>query len=121
MLFCFLQIMIYLVDKVLPKEYFAHNLRALTVDMAVFRSYLCMKLPKLASHLLCLQEDSRDSCTGANVEPPLTNVFTMQWFLTLFSTCLPLETVHKVWDCVLLDGCEILIRTSLAIWSKLAK
>lgn len=58
------QIMIYLVDRVLPKEYFAHNLRALTVDMAVFRSYLSMKLPKLSSHLQRLQEQAKDDSTG---------------------------------------------------------
>ena len=34
---------------------------------------------------------------GTSYEPPLTNVFTMQWFLTLFSTCLPRETVLRVW------------------------
>jgi len=56
--------MVYLVDHMLPKEYFAHNLRALTVDMAVFRSYLTMKLPKLSAHLRKLQEEARDSYTG---------------------------------------------------------
>lgn len=58
---------------------------------------------------------------GVNVEPPLTNVFTMQWFLTMFATCLPMSTVLKVWDCAMLDGSEILIRTALALWTKLAK
>jgi len=58
---------------------------------------------------------------GGNVEPPLTNVFTMQWFLTMFATCLPMATVLKIWDCVMLDGSEILIRTALALWTKLAK
>lgn len=52
-------------------------------------------------------------------EPPLTNVFTMQWFLTLFSTCLPKETVLRVWDLILLDGNEVLQRTALAIWKTL--
>lgn len=59
--------------------------------------------------------------TGVNVEPPLTNVFTMQWFLTMFATCLPMPTVLKIWDCVMVDGSEILIRTALALWTKLAK
>ncbi|KAF6030165.1 TBC1D30 [Bugula neritina] len=53
-----LKIMVYLVDHMLPKEYFAHNLRALTVDMAVFRTYLAMKLPKLSAHLTKLQQES---------------------------------------------------------------
>ena len=59
-----IQVMIYIVDCMLPNEYFAHNLRALTVDMAVFRCYLNMKLPKLSSHLEKLQRESMDSPTG---------------------------------------------------------
>ena len=56
---------------------------------------------------------------GTSYEPPLTNVFTMQWFLTLFSTCLPRETVLRVWDLILLEGNEVLLRTALAIWTQL--
>ena len=56
---------------------------------------------------------------GTSFEPPLTNVFTMQWFLTLFSTCLPRDTVLRVWDLILLEGNEILLRTALAIWKGL--
>lgn len=59
--------------------------------------------------------------TGASYEPPLTNVFTMQWFLTLFATCLPKHIVLRVWDSILLEGSEILLRTALAIWGKLTK
>lgn len=58
---------------------------------------------------------------GASYEPPLTNVFTMQWFLTLFATCLPKHIVLRVWDSILLEGSEILLRTALAIWGKLTK
>ena len=43
----------------------------------------------------------------------------MQWFLTLFSTCLPRETVLRVWDLILLEGNEVLLRTALAIWKRL--
>lgn len=56
---------------------------------------------------------------GTSYEPPLTNVFTMQWFLTLFSTCLPRDTVLRVWDLILLEGNEVLLRTALAIWKGL--
>lgn len=59
--------MVYVVDYMLPKEYFAHNLRALTVDMAVFRKYLSMKLPKLSTHLVKLQQESLDTTTGRSL------------------------------------------------------
>uniref|UniRef100_A0A8B9U9V3 Rab-GAP TBC domain-containing protein n=1 Tax=Anas zonorhyncha TaxID=75864 RepID=A0A8B9U9V3_9AVES len=54
-------------------------------------------------------------------EPPLTNVFTMQWFLTLFATCLPNHTVLKIWDSVFFEGSEIILRVALAIWAKLGE
>ncbi|EPY75205.1 TBC1 domain family member 30 isoform 3 [Camelus ferus] len=51
-----LKIMIYLIDKVLPESYFANSLRALSVDMAVFRDLLRLKLPELSQHLDTLQK-----------------------------------------------------------------
>ncbi|XP_062374417.1 TBC1 domain family member 30 isoform X2 [Sardina pilchardus] len=115
-----LKVMIYLIDKVLPDSYFANNLRALSVDMAVFRDLLRIKLPELSQHLHHLQKAAnRDG--GGSYEPPLTNVFTMQWFLTMFATCLPRHTVLKIWDSVFFQGSEVLLRVALAIWAKLGE
>lgn len=74
--------------------------------------------------ILILREILRNKRTiyfsaGLVYEPPLTNIFTMQWFLTLFSTCLPRETLLRVWDLILLEGNEVLLRTALAIWTQL--
>ncbi|KAM3833328.1 TBC1 domain family member 30 [Vipera latastei] len=113
-----LKIMIYLIDKVLPDSYFVNNLKALSVDMAVFRDLLRMKLPELSQHLDTLQRAVNKE-SGGGYEPPLTNVFTMQWFLTLFATCLPNHTVLKIWDSVFFEGSEIILRVALAIWAKL--
>ncbi|CAO2582191.1 TBC1 domain family member 30 [Lemmus lemmus] len=115
-----LKVMIYLIDKVLPESYFVNNLRALSVDMAVFRDLLRMKLPELSQHLDALQRTANKE-SGGGYEPPLTNVFTMQWFLTLFATCLPNHTVLKIWDSVFFEGSEIILRVSLAIWAKLGE
>ncbi|XP_074596600.1 TBC1 domain family member 30-like isoform X2 [Brevipalpus obovatus] len=111
-----LKVMIYLIEGVLPTSYFANNLRGLSVDMAAFRDLLRLRLPDLARHLERLQNDAQDYTTGASYEPPLINVFTMQWFLTLFSNCLPKPIVLRIWDLIFLEGNEILIRTALAIW-----
>ncbi|KAL8621790.1 hypothetical protein ACOMHN_016277 [Nucella lapillus] len=116
-----LKVMIYLIDHVLPESYFDNNLRALSVDMAVFRDLLRLTLPTLSRHLDRLQHAAQDVNTGACYEPPLTNVFTMQWFLTLFATCLPKEVVLRVWDAILLEGSEVLLRTALCLWGKLAR
>jgi hypothetical protein len=56
--------MIYLIEGVLPESYFANNLRGLSVDMAVFRDLLRLRLPALSRHLEQLQHDARDSATG---------------------------------------------------------
>jgi hypothetical protein len=140
-----LKVMIFMIEGILPECYFTNNLRGLSVDMAVFRDLLGLRLPKLSKHLDDLQNDANDGCSrnfcsltfsilanisrlkdfssfhylAANYEPPLTNVFTMQWFLTLFSTCLPSKTVLRVWDLILLEGNEVLLRTALAIWKGL--
>ncbi|XP_051748209.1 TBC1 domain family member 30 isoform X4 [Ctenopharyngodon idella] len=115
-----LKVMIYLIDKVLPDSYFANNLRALSVDMAVFRDLLRLKLPELSQHLHHLQKAANRE-GGGSYEPPLTNVFTMQWFLTMFATCLPHHTVLKIWDSVFFEGSEMLLRVALAIWAKLGE
>ncbi|KMQ91663.1 tbc1 domain family member 30 [Lasius niger] len=114
------KVMIYLIEGVLPEGYFADNLRGLSVDMAVFRDLLRSRLPKLSKHLEALQSDAKDKATGNSYEPPLTNVFTMQWFLTLFCHCLPQEAVLRVWDLIFLEGNEVLLRTALAIWEGLS-
>ncbi|KAJ0056879.1 hypothetical protein NL108_000673 [Boleophthalmus pectinirostris] len=115
-----LKVMIYLIDKVLPESYFANNLRALSVDMAVFRDLLRLKLPRLSQHLHHLQKTANKEA-GGSYEPPLTNVFTMQWFLTMFATCLPAPTVLKIWDSVFFEGSEVLFRVALAIWERLGE
>lgn len=59
-----LQVMIYLIDRVLPESYFDNNLRALSVDMAVFRDLLHLTFPTLSKHLDRLQHAAQDVATG---------------------------------------------------------
>jgi hypothetical protein len=87
----------------------------LQVDMAVFRELLGNKLPKLARHLQKLQYSTNEP----SVEPPLINVFTMQWFLTLFCNCLPMICVLRIWDLIMIEGSDVLLRTALTLWKKM--
>lgn len=106
-----IKIMIYLIEGVLPPGYFSGALTGIQADMGVFRELLDTRLPRLSKHLQKLQ--------GQTNEPPLINVFTMQWFLTLFCTCLPFPCVLRVWDLILTDGGDVLLRTALALWELL--
>lgn len=87
----------------------------LQADIDVFRELLGNKLPKLARHLQKLQYPTNEP----SVEPPLINVFTMQWFLTLFCNCLPMSSVLRIWDLIMIEGSDVLLRTALAIWKLL--
>lgn len=84
----------------------------LQADMAVFRELLGYKLPKLARHLEKLQGSTQEP----SFEPPIINVFTIQWFLTLFCNCLPMSYVLRIWDLIMIEGSDILLRAALSIW-----
>ena len=128
------QVMVFLIDYVLPENYFAQNLYALSADMAAFREVLPRFLPELSAHIQHLQDSasgsirkaySRDSPPDSGseraYEPPLADVFTMQWFLTMFATALPRKASRRVWDAILLDGSETLLYTGIAIMAVLEK
>ncbi|XP_067863952.1 TBC1 domain family member 30-like [Heptranchias perlo] len=115
-----LKVLVYLLDRVLPDNYFANSLSALTVDVAVFHDLLRIKLPELSQHLDSLCRAAKKANDGRCVLP-LTSVVTMQWFLTLFTSCLPKETILRVWDAVFFEGSEVLLRVALAIWAQLGE
>ena len=108
-----LMILIYLIDRILP-DFFSNNLHALAMDITVFDQWLKISNPQLHLHLQKLQSSHE------TYEPPLLNVFTIQWFLTLFATCLPREVTLRVWDVLMIEGSEVLFRTGLLLWSKLS-
>ncbi len=123
-----LKVMVHLIDYVLPENYFAQNLYALSVDMATFRELLKHILPELSQHIESLQKEASGTIKKAyssesppdiqsihSYEPPLADVFTMQWFLTIFASALPRKATRRVWDLIFLDGSEVLLYTGVAI------
>ena len=116
-----LKVMIYLIDHVLPNNYFSNRLRLLAVDLAVFRHLLACNYPQLSQHLDNLQKQATSTDDGIFYEPPLTNVFLMQWLLTLYATCLPQPALLRFWDCLLLNGSDALLSAGLHIFQKLSK
>ena len=126
----------YLIEHVFPKDFFTHKLEGLSVDIAVFRDLIAFYLPELSGHLEMIREaasksmqtvttnsfssggDAEDPADSSPVlyEPPLTNLFTMQWFLTLYATVLPRDTALRVWDAILLEGSEVVFYAALVVW-----
>lgn len=56
--FSYFQILIFLLESVLPDGYFDQSLRALSVDITVLRLLLQQVLPQVASHLEKLRKKS---------------------------------------------------------------
>lgn len=110
------QVMIYLIEGIFPEGYFGKYLIGLRVDMAVVDEMIAILLPALNEHMNGLSLDKELMCES---DPPLVNMYTMQWFMTLFTNCLPRKLVLRIWDLLLLEGNEILIRTALGIWEHL--
>ena len=44
-----------------------------------------------------------------------TSIYASSWFLTLFTSCLPLHVAYRVIDLFLSEGMEIIFRFSIAI------
>lgn len=129
-----LKVMVHLIDYVLPENYFSQNLYALSVDMAVFRALLRHILPELNAHIENLQKEASGTIKKSyssehppdiqsihSYEPPLADVFTMQWFLTIFASALPRKATRRVWDLILLDGSEALLYTGVAVMAILER
>ena len=44
-----------------------------------------------------------------------TNLYASSWFLTLFTTSLPIHLSCRIMDCFLLEGVEVIFRLALAL------
>ncbi|KAF5928296.1 hypothetical protein HPG69_014901 [Diceros bicornis minor] len=98
-----LKIMIYLIDKVLPESYFVNNLRALSVDMAVFRDLLRLKLPELSQHLDILQRTANKESGARQISSSVGDLVCYLLTFFIFSKCLPLTAVRQIECCETAD------------------
>jgi len=94
-------LMVYIIDVVMPPNYYTKQLIGAQVDQAVFKELLAEKLPTLADHL-----------ETHGVDPSL---FSLNWFLCLFVDTLPVNTYLHIWDAFLFEGSKVLFRYALAI------
>ncbi|KAF5359891.1 hypothetical protein D9756_002944 [Leucocoprinus leucothites] len=90
-----------LVEKILPEDFFSPSLLPSRACPLVLLDYVAEHLPKLHAHLTELGIDLGAIC--------------FSWFLSLFTDCLPVETLFRVWDVFLVDGLDVLFRIALGI------
>ncbi|KAJ6615893.1 hypothetical protein B0H10DRAFT_2039447, partial [Mycena sp. CBHHK59/15] len=83
-----------IVERILPEDFFSPSLLPSRACPLVLLDYL-------HAHLADLGVDLPAIC--------------FSWFLSLFTDCLPVETLFRVWDVFLVDGLDVLFRVALAI------
>lgn len=88
-------------EGILYKDVYASSLSGCHVEMRTLESIVAKKLPNLSQHM------SRIECDFSMIST--------EWFLCLYATCLPPETVARVWDILFCEGPKILYRIAIAL------
>lgn len=90
-----------IVERILPEDFFSPSLLPSRACPLVLLDYVQEFIPKLHTHLTELGVDLAAIC--------------FSWFLSLFTDCLPAETLFRVWDVFLVDGLDVLFRIAFGI------
>jgi len=90
-----------IVERLLPAEFFSPSLLVSRACPLVLLDYVQETMPKLYLHLLDQGVDLPAIC--------------FSWFLSLFTDCLPVETLFRVWDVFFVDGMDTLFRVAIAL------
>ncbi|KIP11017.1 hypothetical protein PHLGIDRAFT_33581 [Phlebiopsis gigantea 11061_1 CR5-6] len=90
-----------IIERLLPDDFFSPSLLSSRACPLVLLEYIRELLPKLHTHLNNLGVDIGAVC--------------FSWFLSLFTDCLPIETLFRVWDVFMVDGLDVLFRVALSV------
>ncbi|KAF8340494.1 rab-GTPase-TBC domain-containing protein [Cantharellus anzutake] len=90
-----------IIEKLLPQDFFGQSLLVSRACPLVLLDYVQELQPKLYTHLQQLGVDLGAIC--------------FSWFLSLFTDCLPVETLFRVWDVFFVEGMDVLFRVAIAI------
>ncbi|KAH9948602.1 TBC-domain-containing protein [Amylocystis lapponica] len=90
-----------MVERILPEDFFSPSLLSSRACPLVLLDYVQEMMPKLYAHLTQLGVDLAAIC--------------FSWFLSLFTDCLPVETLFRVWDVFLVDGLDVLFRVAFGV------
>jgi len=87
-----------LLEDLLP-DYYCPNLAGLLTDFKVFTHLIKEECPKVHKHMEKYEIPWELICS--------------KWFICLFCDILPIETVLRIWDCLLYNGSSIIMKTAL--------
>ncbi|EJD06547.1 TBC-domain-containing protein [Fomitiporia mediterranea MF3/22] len=90
-----------IIERLLPNDFFSPSLLVSRACPLVLMEYVQDLMPAVHEHL-----------TGLGVDLP---AICFSWFLSLFTDCLPIETLFRVWDLFFVDGLDVLFRIALAV------
>ncbi|SPO24649.1 uncharacterized protein UTRI_01615_B [Ustilago trichophora] len=94
-------VLVCLIEKILPSEYYTSHLLVSQADQRVLIELVSEHMPRLHAHI-----------SELGVDLP---AITFAWFLSLYTDCLPVETLFRVWDVMFVEGMVILFRVAMAI------
>ncbi|KZP00539.1 TBC-domain-containing protein [Calocera viscosa TUFC12733] len=90
-----------ILERLLPADFFSPSLLVSRACPMVLLDYVHDLMPKLYNHL-----------EEQGVDLP---AISFSWFLALFTDCLPVETLFRVWDVFFIEGMDALFRIAIAI------
>ncbi|KAG0218277.1 hypothetical protein BGX33_007955 [Mortierella sp. NVP41] len=94
-------ILVSMLGRRMPEDYFTQQLLSPQADQRVLKELVQEIMPRLSLHFQEMHVD-------------LTAV-TFSWFLTLFTDCLPVETLLRVWDVFFVEGMMVVFKIAVAI------
>ncbi|PWN28235.1 TBC-domain-containing protein [Jaminaea rosea] len=90
-----------LLERVVPEGYYTSHLVTSQADQRVLVELVRERMPGLMGRMEAL-----------GVDLPAVS---FAWFLSLYTDCLPVETLFRVWDLLFVEGSIVLFRVALAI------
>ncbi|KAF9141150.1 hypothetical protein BGX30_005364 [Mortierella sp. GBA39] len=94
-------ILVSMLGRRMPEDYFTQQLLSPQADQRVLKELVQEIMPRLSLHFQEMHVD-------------LTAV-TFSWFLTLFTDCLPVETLLRVWDVFFVEGMMVVFKIAVAV------
>ncbi|RKP06141.1 rab-GTPase-TBC domain-containing protein, partial [Thamnocephalis sphaerospora] len=93
--------LVYILDHLMPEEYHGNQLTTVQADQRVLEDLWRDSSPQAAGHL-----------KACGVDPAAV---TISWFMSLYAESMPLETLLRVWDVILIEGQTALFRVGVAL------